>query len=288
MKDFNLVIVSGISGSGKSTALKTLEDLGFFCIDNLPVMLLPAFLKLCGKFSSKISNVGLVMDIRERMFLSQYIPTIRKIKEDGYRVRLFFLDADDNAIVKRFRETRRQHPLAEKGSVLEGVQKERAELEEIKASAEKVIDTTQMNVHQLRGFFQNLFKDVSDHLMAITFMSFGFKYGLPQEVDMVFDVRFLPNPFFNENLKDLNGTNSRVSSYILNVRESIVYLEKLRDFLSYQIPLFKKEGKSYLTIAVGCTGGRHRSVAVSNYLRDFFSDDNQHAYVIHRDIEKGI
>ncbi len=288
MKDFNLVIISGISGSGKSTALKTLEDLGFFCIDNLPVMLLPAFLKLCGKFSSKISNVGLVMDIRERMFLSQYSTTIKRIKEDGYRVTLFFLDSDDNAIVKRFKETRRQHPLAEKGSVLDGVQSERAQLENIKAGADKVIDTTDMNVHQLRDFFQNLFKDVSDPLMAITFMSFGFKYGLPQEVDMVFDVRFLPNPFFNEALKDLDGNNNSVSSYILNVDSSLVYIEKLCDFLSFQLPLFKKEGKSYLTIAVGCTGGRHRSVAVSNYLRDFFSKDNQRVYVIHRDIDKSI
>jgi len=285
-KAISIIIISGLSGSGKSTALRTLEDLGFFCVDNLPILLLPKFIELCNSSSDDISKVALVMDVRERTFLKEYQPTIERMRNDNCRIELFFLECSDDFLLQRFSETRRQHPLSDDGSVLASITRERELLKEMKAHADRIIDTSELNVHQLRQRIEDCFMGGSKRDMAITFMSFGFKYGIPHEADIVFDVRFLPNPYFIRELKELDGNDRRVSGYVFSRPETAAFLEKIKDLLLFQIPLFEREGKSYLTVAAGCTGGRHRSVAVSNYLSDFFLQARQRIYVTHRDLEK--
>ena len=286
MKETNIIIISGLSGSGKSTALRTLEDLGFFCIDNLPVILLPKFIELCHSSSDEISKVALVMDVREGAFLKEYQPTLARIRHDGHRIELIFLESSEEILIQRFSETRRQHPLSKTGSVCEGIKLETELLKEIKTDADKIIDTSELNVHQLRKIFEEYFVGFSKRDMALTFMSFGFKYGVPHDTDTVFDVRFLPNPFFVSELKKRDGNDEMVSRYVFDWPDTMIFIEKLKDFLSFQIPLFEREGKYYHTVAIGCTGGKHRSVAIVNYLKNFFLNERQRVYVIHRDIDK--
>lgn len=283
-KEINVIIISGISGSGKSTVLKTLEDLGFFCVDNLPILLLPKFIELCNSSSDDISKVALVMDVRERTFLKEYKPTLERMRSDNCRIELIFLECSDNSLLQRFSETRRHHPLSDGGSVLVDIKREREILKDIKAEADRIIDTSDLNVHQLRQTIEEYFVSVSRRDMVITFMSFGYKYGIPHEADIVFDVRFLPNPYFVRDLKELDGNDEQVTAYIFNRPETHAFLEKLKDLLSFQIPLFEREGKSYLTVAAGCTGGRHRSVAIANHLKNYFAQKRQQVYVLHRDL----
>lgn len=284
MKEDCIIILSGLSGSGKSTALRTLEDLGFFCIDNLPIQLLPVFVELCQSSSEDISRIALVVDARSRVFLNPFQTTMQEMHQKGYDIKLIFLDCSDDILVKRFSETRRQHPFAEGGAVNDGIRAERKFLEEIKRDADTVFDTSDLNVHQLRSLFEEYFEGFAKREMVITFMSFGFKYGVPHNVDIVLDVRFLPNPYFVEPLKNLTGTDVPVIDYIFNSEETKTYLQMTEDYLSYQIPLFEREGKSYLTIAVGCTGGRHRSVAVASYLKKLFSRGRHRVYLRNREI----
>jgi UPF0042 nucleotide-binding protein len=274
MNDINIIIISGLSGSGKSTALRTLEDLGFYCVDNLPVVLLPEFIEICHSSSYEISNIALVIDVREGSFLKECQPILTKLKGEGYRIELIFLECSDDILIQRFSETRRYHPLSEGGSVREGIKLERTMLAEMKSQADRIIDTAGLNVHKLRNLFQGYFERFAKPCMAITFMSFGFRYGVPLDSDIVLDVRFLPNPYFVTELKNLNGNDEKG------------FIEKLKDFLSFQIPLFEKEGKSYLTVAIGCTGGKHRSVSIANCLNNYFSEGKHPIYVIHRDFEK--
>jgi len=285
-KQISIIIISGLSGSGKSTALRTLEDLGFYCVDNLPVLLLPKFIELCRRSSDEISRAALVMDVRERAFLKQYGPTIEKMRNDACRIELLFLECSDQLLLQRFSETRRHHPLRDDGSVLESIRRERDLLKEIKAHADRILDTSDLNVHQLRKTIEDFFARVSRRDMTITFMSFGFKYGIPHEADMVFDARFLPNPYFIRELKELSGTDPKVSQYVLSRPEAAMFLEKIRDLLSFQIPLFEREGKSYLTVAIGCTGGKHRSVTIAHYLMEHFVQGRPRVYVQDRDLEK--
>lgn len=286
MKDINIIIISGLSGSGKSTALRTLEDIGFYCVDNLPIILLPQFVELCRSSSDDIARVALVVDVREGTFLKDYRSTLEKLKSEGYRIELIFLECSDDKLIQRFSETRRHHPLSERGSVAEGIKLERDMLKEMKLQADRIIDSSEMNVHQLRNIFQDFYERFSKSDMVITFLSFGFRHGVPHDSDIVFDVRFLPNPYFSRELKNLDGNDDRVAEYVFSRSETKVYLEKLKDFLSFQMPLFEREGKSYLTVAVGCTGGRHRSVAIVNYLRSLFSEGKHKVYVRHRDLTK--
>jgi UPF0042 nucleotide-binding protein len=286
MRELRIIIISGLSGSGKSTALKTLEDLGFFCVDNLPVLLLPKFIELCQGSIHDVSKIGLVMDVREREFLREYPRMLGLLKAEGYHIELIFLECSDELLIQRFSETRRQHPLSDEGSVAEGIQAEREKLGELKALADKIIDTSELTVHQLRMLFEDYFQQLTTRSMHITFMSFGFKYGVPHDIDMLFDVRFLPNPYFVSELKDLDGTDRRVTDYVLRSAETRVYMEKLQDFISFQIPLFEREGKTYLTIAIGCTGGRHRSVVIADYLRQLFPRETHDVYINHRDLKK--
>ncbi|MFC1591716.1 RNase adapter RapZ [Thermodesulfobacteriota bacterium] len=282
----SIIIISGLSGSGKTTALRTLEDLGFYCVDNLPVMLLPKFIDLCKSSSDDIARVALVMDAREGPFLKEFEPTIQLLQDEGYRIERIFLESSDSVLVQRFSETRRQHPLSESGSVSEGIARERELIANVKNQADRVIDTSDLNVHQLKRIFEKYFNEIPKRDMAITFMSFGFKYGVPSDVDIVFDVRFLPNPFFVRELRMCDGNDERVADYVFSWPESQELIQKLQELLLFQIPLFSREGKAYLTVAVGCTGGRHRSVAITNHLKNNFSSTRDRVYVIHRDIEK--
>jgi len=284
MKEVSIIIISGLSGSGKSTALRTLEDLGFFCIDNLPILLLPKFIDLCQSSSDDISRVALVVDARSRVFLDKFESTLKRLENKGYNIKLIFLECSDDVLIQRFSETRRHHPSVDGGSVLDGVKAEREMLAEMKRQADSVIDTTDLNVHQLTKICEEYFEDFSKRNMAITFMSFGFKYGVPHSADIVLDVRFLPNPYFVEELKELTGKDETVVDYIFNSSETKKFLEMTENFLSFQIPLFEREGKSYLTVAVGCTGGRHRSVAVAGYLKDVFSQGRERVFVRNREL----
>jgi len=286
MRELRIIIISGLSGSGKSTALKTLEDLGFFCVDNLPVLLLPKFIELCQGSIHDVSKIGLVMDVREREFLREYPRMLGLLKAEGYHIELIFLECSDELLIQRFSESRRQHPLSDEGSVAEGIQAEREKLGELKALADKIIDTSELTVHQLRMLLEDYFQQLATRSMHITLLSFGFKYGVPHDIDMLFDVRFLPNPYFVSELKNLEGTDRRVADYVLRSAETRVYVQKLQDFISFQIPLFEREGKTYLTIAIGCTGGRHRSVVIADYLRQVFPRDTYDVYINHRDLKK--
>lgn len=286
MKDIRLVVLSGASGSGKSTAIKVLEDLGFFCVDNLPVTLLPKFLELLVQ-SGKISKVATVVDVREREFLKEFPAVFSSVKEAGYKVELIYLEASDDALVRRFSETRRRHPLAADESPLEGIVSERALLKDLKAQADKVLDTTDFNVHQLKEVLRDYFSGpVSRENMVINLVSFGYRYGIPADADIVMDVRFLPNPYFVDALKELDGTDESVREFVVSSAGTGEFIEKFKDFLNYLIPLYWKEGKSYLTIAVGCTGGKHRSVVISDLIADEIYTEIGAVRKRQRDIEK--
>ncbi len=286
MKDTRLIVLSGPSGSGKSTAMKALEDLGFFCVDNMPVALLPKFMELLAQ-SGEITKVASVVDVREREFLKAFTPTFSKLKESGSKIELIYLEASDDSLVRRFSETRRRHPLAASDSPIEGLLRERELLSEVKAHADKVIDTTHFTVHQLRDLIKEYFSGpVTDEKMTVNLVSFGYRYGVPSDADLVFDIRFLPNPYFVSSLQWLDGRDEKVKEYVLVKDETKEFLRRFKDFMDYLIPLYWKEGKSYLTVAIGCTGGRHRSVALVEALADGMVSDIVAVRKKHRDIQK--
>ena len=287
-KKIDIIILSGLSGSGKSTALHTLEDLGFFCIDNLPILLLPMFIDLCQNSTFDISRAALVMDVRERNFLKDFQPIFEKLRQAHHAPVLIFLECADTVLVQRFSETRRQHPLSQSGMVLDGISRERALLKEIKSMADRVIDTSEWNVHDLKKMIEKYFNTISKRDMAVTFLSFGFKYGVPHEADIVLDVRFMPNPYFIQELKNSTGNDDRVAEYVLRRPDAREFVDRLQGFLAFQLPLFEREGKSYLTVAIGCTGGKHRSVVVVNALHDFFLTHRPGVSSHHRDIDKDL
>ena len=287
MKNLRVVIITGLSGSGKSTALRALEDIGFFCVDNLPVVLLPRFLKIQSDDSKGISKVAMVMDLREKSFLEKYTRIFPKLKNMGYGIEILFLDSSDDALLHRFSETRRVHPISVRGSVMEGINLEREKLAPLKQMADRVIDTTSYNVHQLKDVVQRHF--ISSYVsqrMIIHVTSFGYRYGIPADADIVHDVRFLPNPYFVEELKYYDGHHPGVRDYVLESDESKLFIQKLFELMAFLIPLYEKEGKARLNIALGCTGGRHRSVVLANQLGAYFSDKNYIVTINHRDINK--
>ena len=287
MKNLRVVIISGLSGSGKSTALRALEDIGFFCVDNLPVILLPKFLSITAVSSPEIKQVALVMDLRERSFLDKYKRIFAGLKEKGYKIEILFLESGDESLMHRFNETRRIHPLSERGMIMEGILLEREKLSSLKKMADKIIDTTSINVHQLKDTVQRHFSPSSrNKKMVINVTSFGYRYGLPADADLVFDVRFLPNPYFVEKLKNYDGNNIDVRNYVLQNKESMEFLEKISDLMNLLIPLYEKEGKVRLNIAMGCTGGKHRSVVIANKISSFFSSMKYIVNLNHRDIHK--
>lgn len=286
MKEIRLVVLSGPSGSGKSTAVKALEDAGFFCVDNMPVALLPKFMELISA-SSDIYKAAVVVDVRERGFLKEFSSVFAGLRASGYRAELLYLEASDEALVRRFSETRRAHPLAASESPAEGIARERELLREVKSLADKVIDTTSCNVHQLRDLIKEFY--AGPGLLggiSVNLISFGFRWGIPAEADIVMDIRFLPNPYFVESLKDFDGNDEPVRRFVLSSPETGEFLERFKGFLSYLMPLYLKEGKSYLTIAIGCTGGRHRSVVVADEITKALTSSSVTVRKRHRDIGK--
>jgi UPF0042 nucleotide-binding protein len=287
MKNLRVVIITGLSGSGKSTALRALEDIGFFCVDNLPVILLPKFLSITTVSSPEIKQVAMVMDLRERSFLDKYQRIFKGLKEKGYKIEILFLESSDDSLLHRFSETRRIHPLSERGMIMEGILMEREKLSSLKKMADKIIDTTSVNVHQLKDIVQSHLMPTSRHKkMVINVTSFGYRYGLPVDADLVFDVRFLPNPYFVDNLKNYDGNNTSVRNYVLQNKESKEFLKKILDLMKLLIPLYEKEGKVRLNVAMGCTGGKHRSVVMANKLDSYFSLMKYMVNLNHRDINK--
>ena len=287
MKDLHVVIITGLSGSGKSTALRAMEDIGFFCVDNLPVVLLPEFISITTSSSPEIKQVAMVMDLRERGFIDKYEEVFEQLKAKGYKIEILFLEASEDSLLRRFSETRRNHPLSEKGSIAHGIQMEIEKLSQLRKMADKIIDTTATNVHQLKDAVQRQFLPPSrQKRMIINVMSFGYRYGLPADADLVLDVRFLPNPYYVEDLKNQDGHNCAVEAYVLDNPASKEFLKKTIDLMNFLIPLYEREGKARLTIAVGCTGGKHRSVVMANQLSLHFHAMKYTVHTSHRDISK--
>ena len=287
-----VVLISGLSGSGKTTAIKAMEDIGFYCVDNLPIVLFPKFIELCSQSAGEITKAALVVDIRGKEFLEGSRQIIQQLREEGYLIEILFLESSDEILVRRYRETRRQHPLAIERPVLEGIQLEREELGIIRDMADKVIDTSEFNVHELKDSIRKYFSNESRlGKLAITLLSFGYSYGIPHEADLLMDVRFIPNPYFIDELKRLNGEDLRVAEYVLKWDETQEFLRRFQELVEFLIPLYKKEGKTYLTVAIGCTGGRHRSIVVANTVEARLRKNLRGGDVIlrthHRDIGKG-
>ena len=279
-----LVIVSGLSGSGKSSAINILEDLGYYCVDNLPPQLISTFLNLCKKSSTKIEKVALGIDIREGEFLNNIHDEVKILKKSGNKIEYLFLDASDQTLIKRYKESRRIHPLAPKGNLLEGIKKERLALKKIRENSAHIIDTSKLSVHQLKQIIKDIFGKSQKEKLILNFSSFGYKFGIPSDPDIMIDVRFLPNPHFNEKIKKFNGLDLKIKKFVLNGTVSRVFLDKLIDFLDFLFDKYILEGKSYLTVAIGCTGGKHRSVVIVEELGKRFKKLNPN--ISHRDINK--
>lgn len=278
------IILSGISGSGKTTFLRALEDAGFFCVDNFPLVLLEKFPELLQLTGGKISRCALVVDIREKDFFEDWKHLLidAKLKHGA---EIIFLEGSDESILKRFRETRRSHPIPGAANVKEALTEERRLLGWIKEIADSIVDTSQFTPHELRRFVLNTYGH-EDRKMKINLMSFGYAYGLPMESDMVLDVRFLPNPYFVDELREKTGLSNEVKGFIRSKKEYQTYFELLLNFLIYLIPLYEKEGKSYLTISIGCTGGKHRSVSIVDALAEHFAEKDYNVSTTHRDVDR--
>ena len=284
-----IVVVTGLSGAGKSTATKALEDLGFFCIDNLPVMLLPKLLELVSHGTSdEVQRLAIVVDAREGRFLDSTPAALEEVRREGHQLEVVFFDCADDALMRRFSETRRRHPLSPDGSVQEGIALERGMLTQLRALADQIVDTTRMNVHELRDVITAKFGGPGqDDKLNLTLLSFGFRNGIPPASDLVFDVRFLPNPYFVEGLKPHPGTDPRVAAWVLERMQAQEFLARLESLLQFLIPQYRAEGKSYLTVSIGCTGGRHRSVALAEELgRRLTEKHRANVKVTHRDVTK--
>ena len=281
-----VVVVTGLSGSGKSTAIKAFEDLDYFCVDNLPVILLTDFLKLREKSSEDLYHIALGMDIRERSFLESYPRVFSELRERGTNLEILFLEATDEALLRRFSQTRRKHPLVGAGTVLDRIRAERERLKHLKEMATRVIDTSNLNVHELKRMISRVYTVyLEQDTLHVNVLSFGFKYGVPTEADIVMDVRFLPNPFFIKELRDLNGTQDPVVRFVMQQGQSQIFLDKFTELINYLLPRYREEGKNYLTVAVGCTGGKHRSVVITEQLKVKLAGLGYPVTAGHRDVE---
>ena len=263
------MVVTGLSGSGKTHAIHAIEDLGYFCVDNLPTQLIPTFAELCTRGEAGLERVAIVVDVRERGFLSQFPPIYRKLRSvPGVEAKLIFLEANRSALVRRFSETRRPHPLAPDRSVAEGIDEERKKMLAIRAIADVILDTSNLTVHELRDVFGNRTRNEGGRAdMVVNLLSFGFKHGAPTEADLVFDVRCLPNPHFVDRLRHLTGRDPKVVRFMRKHPVTQDFIDRLTDFLKFALPHYVSEGKSYLTVAIGCTGGQHRSVMIAEALK---------------------
>jgi len=285
VNETQLVIITGMSGAGKTVAIQSFEDLGFFCVDNLPPTLLPKFLELMKESKNKMNKVALVMDLRGREFFDHLFSALDEMAKSWAAPRVLFLDAEDGTLVRRYKETRRSHPLAPSGLPLEGIKLERELLEELKGRAQIIYNTSQSSPRELREKILKEFSGTKETIFTVNVMSFGFKHGIPIDADLVFDVRFLPNPHYVEHMRPKTGLDVEVSSYVLKWTETNQFLEKVIDLLTFMLPHYKKEGKSQLVVAIGCTGGQHRSVALSEYIGHHFEQD-YHVAITHRDMKR--
>ena len=281
------VIVTGMSGGGKSTVLKMLEDAGFYCVDNLPISLVEKFVELISMPNSEVSKVVLGQDVRSDQSFKDATRVLETLKQKGYQFEILFMDADEKVLIKRYKETRRVHPLAPDGRVEDGIRMERKVLENIRKHADYVIDTTNLLTRELKEELHRIFVENEEYnSLMVTVMSFGFKYGIPADADLVFDVRFLPNPFYIDELKYKTGNDKEVQDYVMNNEESAIFMDKLTDMIQFLIPNYVKEGKYRLVIAIGCTGGKHRSVTLANELYKRMKDAGNYGIKLyHRDVD---
>ena len=281
-----LVIVTGLSGSGKSTAIRVLEDLGFYCIDNLPVALIPRFVELWETSREEVRRVALGIDVRERHFLDEFPRVFDEVRAQGVELEVIYLEASEDVLARRFSETRRPHPAGEGGSLAEGIRREVERLRGLREIADRILDTSALTVHELRAALRDLIERAGGALLTVSLVSFGYKHGLPTDADLALDCRFLPNPFFVEELRNKVGTEPAVADYVLKREETQEFLGRVVGLLEFTLPRYQREGKSYLTIAVGCTGGRHRSVVLVEELRRRLQDGGHRVLVRHRDVDR--
>nr|WP_085991375.1 RNase adapter RapZ [Oceanobacillus senegalensis] len=285
-KETKLVIITGMSGAGKTVAVQSFEDLGYYCVDNLPPTLLPKFLELMKDSTNTIQKVALVMDLRGREFFDSLFDALDTLgKEEWLDEHILFLDAKDEKLVSRYKETRRSHPLDHGGLPLKGIRQEREILDILRGRAQRIIDTTNLKPRELREKIVKMYSEENQEIFSVHMVSFGFKYGIPIDADTVFDVRFLPNPHYVGQLQPLTGLNQDVSSYVFKWSETQMFIQKVLDLLRFMLPQYKKEGKSQFVIGIGCTGGQHRSVALAEYFAKELSS-NYITHVSHRDIDK--
>jgi RNase adapter protein RapZ len=286
MKNNQFVIITGLSGAGKSVAIKCFEDLDFFCIDNFPPQLIPKFSEMCLKSRGKLSKIAFVVDIRGEIFFRELDQSLRELETMKIKPEILFLEAKDEVIVRRFSETRRKHPLQFSQSIVENIQQERKKLKELKSKASMIIDTSYLDPKQLNLEILRYFQKKTTAGIHISLISFGYKYGIPIDVDLVFDARFLPNPYYHSELSELSGKDERVRAYFTQFPVTQKFIKRFFLLIDFLIPYYIKEGKNYLSIAIGCTGGRHRSVFLVNELVQLLKPRDHHVFVKHRDIKK--
>lgn len=285
MELIRFVIITGISGAGKSEAVKAFEDLGYFCVDNLPPVLLTKFAELCAQSEGRINKIALVVDIRGGDFFNSLSSSLEMLEEAGYSYEILYLEAGDEVLIRRFKESRRRHPLSGEGRILDGIKAEKSRLEELKGKASLILDTSNMTIRQLREEITSRFAQLDEReKLMITVVSFGFRNGLPLDADLIFDVRFLPNPHYVDSLRELDGNYQEVSDYVLKWPVAKKFLSKLFHFMEFLVPQYINEGKLQLIIGIGCTGGKHRSVTIANQLGDFLKAKGYKVLIEHRDI----
>lgn len=281
-----ILIITGLAGAGKSEVLNILEDRGYYCMDNLPPALLLDFVKLCEKAQQVINKVAIVLDIRSGKFFSDLFKNLDVLKERGFNYEILFLESSDKILIKRFKELRRPHPLNLDGSLIDGIKKERELLKQVKAKSDYIIDTSELSKSVLQKEVLDIFfEGKKSKNVTISIISFGFKRGIPLDVDLLFDVRFIPNPFYIEELRERTGNEKDVQDYVMQWTEAQIFFEKLKDMIEFLIPYYTREGKTQLIIGIGCTGGKHRSVTLSNKLHEYLSEQNFRTTIEHRDIK---
>ncbi|SHH22731.1 RNase adapter RapZ [Desulfosporosinus lacus] len=282
-----LIVITGLSGAGRTQAMQSLEDQGFFCVDNLPPTFLVKFAELCAQSRGKVSKAAIVCDLRGGEFFSSLSEALNNLEKEGFRLEVLFLDASDETLIRRYKESRRRHPLSPQGRVLDGIQAERQQLEELRIRADNIIDTSNLSSQQLRSQVAELFcKAQGLGQMAVSVISFGFKYGMPMDADLVMDVRFLPNPYYVESLRPLTGEHELVRDYVFGNQMAQEFMEKYLNLLEFILPNYIREGKTHLVIGIGCTGGQHRSVAIAERVGSFLIERDYAITVKHRDAIK--
>lgn len=285
--DIQFLIITGLSGAGKSNAMKVFEDFGYFCVDNLPPALVPKFAELCLQSDGRIRKTALAIDVRGGEFFDDLFASLAQLEEMGIDAEILFLDAADDVLVRRFEETRRKHPLAQAGGIMEGIQEERERLQAVKEQADKIIDTSEISVRDLRSeILETFVRGAQQDTLSVGVLSFGYKYGIPLDADLVFDVRFLPNPHYRESLRRLPGHSPKVRRFVLGQKATKEFVTRLVDMMDYLLPNYVEEGKAHLTVALGCTGGKHRSVVLADELAAHLQKNGYRVTVRHRDVKK--